>query len=67
MRTKSHPKPREFKSPTLQARGVCVEHDGERIVDTSLDLFDGRESAAELKRFSQWLSRASRWAKGGPQ
>ncbi len=65
MRTKaSPPKPREFKSSTLQARGVCLEHDGERIVDTRIDLFDGRESAAELKRYSQWIAKAARWAKG---
>lgn len=61
MRTKSHPKPREFKSDTLSVRATCSEVDGERVVDTRIDLFDGKHSASELRRYAKWLVRASRW------
>lgn len=62
MRAKAAPRPREFKSDTLPVRAACTEVDGERIVDTRIDLFDGKHSASELRRYAKWLVRASRWA-----
>jgi len=57
-------KPRKFNSPTISARAECVIGvDGERIVDTSIELFDDATTADELKRYGQWLIKASKWLK----
>ena len=58
---KSPPKPREFRSEKLAIRAECVVVEGERIIDTSLSLFDDATCAADLKRYSQWLVRAAAW------
>ena len=60
------PKPRKFRDSTLSyaARGECHvnEETGERIVDAGLDIYDGQESAAALKKFGRWLCRAAAWS-----
>ena len=57
-------KPRAFKSYTFVVRGECVTGvDGEKIVDTSIDLFDDKTTADDLKRYGQWLIKASKWLK----
>jgi hypothetical protein len=45
-------------------RASCVVgDDGERTVDTSIDLFDDKTSADDIKRYGQWLIKASKWLK----
>lgn len=57
-------KPRAFRSSTFTVRGECVTGvDGEKIVDTSIDLFDDKTTADDLKRYGQWLIKASKWLK----
>ena len=57
-------KPRKFNSPAISARAECVIGvDGEKIVDTSIDLFDDKTTADDLKRYGQWLIKASKWLK----
>lgn len=63
------PKPRKFRDSSLSyaARGECHldEETGERIVDAGLDIYDGQESAAGLKKFGRWLCRAAAWSAAG--
>jgi len=57
-------KPRAFKSDVFVVRAECVvSEDGERTVDTSIDLFDDATTADDLKRYGQWLIKASKWLK----
>lgn len=57
-------KPRAFKSDLFVVRAECVVgEDGERAVDTSIDLFDDATTADDLKRYGQWLIKASKWLK----
>lgn len=57
-------KPRAFKAESFQVRAECViSEDGERTVDTSIDLFDDATTADDLKRYGQWLIKASKWLK----
>jgi hypothetical protein len=64
---KTASKPRKFQPRGLpSARGECVVlDDGERVVDAAFEVFDGGESAAEIKKFARWLSRAAAWAAKG--
>jgi hypothetical protein len=56
-------KPRKIESPPLSARGECVVHDGEKIVDASINVFDGKHSADEIIKYAKWLLRAAKWLK----
>jgi len=57
-------KPRAFRSELFKVRAECVvSGDGERTVDTSIDLFDDKTSADDIKRYGQWLIKASKWLK----
>lgn len=57
-------KPRAFKSDVFPVRAECVvSEDGERTVDTSIDLFDDKTTADDLKRYGQWLIKAAKWLK----
>ena len=57
-------KPRAFRADSFQVRAECViSEDGERTVDTSIDLFDDATTADDLKRYGQWLIKASKWLK----
>jgi hypothetical protein len=57
-------KPRAFRSDVFVVRAECViSEDGERTVDTSIDLFDDATTADDLKRYGQWLIKASKWLK----
>lgn len=38
--------------------------DGEKIVDTSCDFYDGKTSADELRRYAAWLVKAAKWLEG---
>jgi hypothetical protein len=54
-------KPRRLRKPFI-SRCECTEsEDGERIVDLSVDFFDGRHSAKDLKQLSDWLKKAASW------
>jgi hypothetical protein len=55
-------KPRKF-SFGAAIHGECREVDGEKIIDTRCDLYDGAESAKELARYAEWLRRACKWLK----
>lgn len=52
-------KPR--KTLTATSRAECAIVDGEKIVDTSFDLYDGKTSAGELRRYAAWLVKAAKW------
>jgi hypothetical protein len=55
-------KPRRFSSNDLQARGEClVDEDGNRVVDLRMDAYDDKAAASELRRYAEWLVKASRW------
>lgn len=55
-------KPRRFSSD--HARAECVVTvDGEKIVDTSIDMYDDKTSADELVRYAKWLLKAAKWLK----
>ena len=57
-------KPRAFKSDLFAVRAECViSEDGERTVDTSIDLFDDATTADDITRYGQWLIKASKWLK----
>ena len=57
-------KPRAFRSDVFVVRAECVvSEDGERTVDTSIDLFDDRTTADDLRRYGEWLIKASKWLK----
>lgn len=57
-------KPRDFKSDLFVVRASCVVcEDGQRCVDTSIDLYDDKTTADEIKRYGQWLIKASKWLK----
>ena len=57
-------KPRDFRSELFVVRASCVVgEDGERTVDTAIDLFDDKTSADDIKRYGQWLIKASKWLK----
>lgn len=59
-------KPRKLSIRTggLTIRGECVVLEGgERVIDTSLDLFDGGNSAAAVARYMEWLKKALKWVK----
>lgn len=57
-------KPRAFRSDLFVVRAECVvSEDGERTVDTSIDLFDDKTSADDIKRYGQWLIKAAKWLK----
>jgi hypothetical protein len=56
-------KPRDFRSDVIAVRGSCVVQDGERCVDTRIDLYDDKTTAEDLKRYGQWLIKASKWLK----
>ncbi len=54
-------KPRRLKKSFL-SRCECTEgEDGERVVDLSVDFFDGRHSANDLKQLADWLKKAAAW------
>jgi hypothetical protein len=53
-------KPRKISTAT--SRAACViDHDGERIVDALLDIYDGKQSADSLRRYADWLVKAAKW------
>jgi hypothetical protein len=53
-------KPRRFQFGNA-IRGECKEVDGEKVVDTRCDMYDGVESARELRRYAEWLRKATKW------
>lgn len=61
---KTASKPREFKSETLSVRASCSFEGENRVVDTRIDLYDDKTSAAELKRYAKWLLKAAKWIEG---
>lgn len=67
MKTKSGyaSKPRDFRSlPLGGARGSCgFDVSGDRVVDTSIDLYDDKSCVRELVRYSRWLAKAASWLK----
>jgi hypothetical protein len=54
-------KPRRLKKPFI-SRCECTEsEDGERVVDLSVDFFDGRHSAKDIRQLADWLKKAAAW------
>ena len=55
------PKPRRLRKSFL-SRCECINGvDGERIVDLSVDFYDGRHSAKDLRQLADWLKKAASW------
>lgn len=59
-------KPRKFRRTFVQRAECVVDDDGDKIVDFSVDLFDGRESAKDLRSLSDWLLKAAAWLEAKP-
>jgi hypothetical protein len=55
-------KPRKFSKPGIRAECIVAD-DGERIIDMSADVFDGKELSATIVALSKWLSKAAKWTK----
>lgn len=59
---KTTPKPREFRSKEVSARAKCLTGlHGERVVDTSLDVYDDKHASRELRRYAKWLVAVADW------
>lgn len=54
-------KPRKFRRAFVQRAECVVGDDGDKVVDFSADLFDGRESAKDLRSLSGWLLKVAAW------